>query len=72
MAPLIPGVDSIYSSVGLDDDDYHDPHVVPPGLTEESLRTLETISLSLATVSVLAAFVAFYWFVRMRRGFRQE
>ncbi|KAI1434494.1 G protein-coupled glucose receptor regulating Gpa2-domain-containing protein [Xylaria sp. CBS 124048] len=30
------------------------------------------ISLSLATISVIAALFAFYWFVRMRRGFRQD
>lgn len=36
------------------------------------LRVLMTVSISLATVSVFAAFTAFYWFVRMRRSFRQE
>ncbi|KAI3332393.1 hypothetical protein HD806DRAFT_193518 [Xylariaceae sp. AK1471] len=31
-----------------------------------------SVSLSFAAVSVLAALFAFYWFVRMRRGFRQD
>ncbi|KAH7031523.1 G protein-coupled glucose receptor regulating Gpa2-domain-containing protein [Microdochium trichocladiopsis] len=35
-------------------------------------KILMTISISLASVSVLAAFSAFYWFVRMRRSFRQD
>jgi G protein-coupled receptor GPR1 len=30
------------------------------------------VSLVFATISVIAALFAFYWFVRMRRGFRQE
>lgn len=30
------------------------------------------VSLSFSTMSVVAAMLAFYWFVRMRRGFRQE
>lgn len=30
------------------------------------------VSLSFATISVIAALFAFYWFIRMRRGFRQE
>ncbi|RWA12619.1 hypothetical protein EKO27_g2478, partial [Xylaria grammica] len=31
-----------------------------------------SVALSLATISVIAALFAFYWFVRMRRGFRQD
>ncbi|KAI8628174.1 G protein-coupled glucose receptor regulating Gpa2-domain-containing protein [Xylariaceae sp. FL1651] len=30
------------------------------------------VSLSFAAISVIAALFAFYWFVRMRRGFRQD
>ncbi|KAI0541567.1 G protein-coupled glucose receptor regulating Gpa2-domain-containing protein [Xylaria digitata] len=30
------------------------------------------VSLSLAAISVMSAIFAFYWFVRMRRGFRQD
>jgi G protein-coupled receptor GPR1 len=33
---------------------------------------LRCISLSFASLSVLSTFFAFYWFVKMRRSFRQE
>ncbi|KAI1339478.1 G protein-coupled glucose receptor regulating Gpa2-domain-containing protein [Xylariaceae sp. FL0016] len=36
------------------------------------LVALMFISVSLASISVLAALSAFYWFVRMRRSFRQD
>lgn len=42
------------------------------GLTDAEILALEAVSLSFATISVCAAFVAFYWFVRMRRSFRQD
>ncbi|KAJ1333180.1 G protein-coupled receptor GPR1 [Microdochium nivale] len=38
----------------------------------ERQRILMIVSISIASVSVLAAFTAFYWFVRMRRSFRQD
>jgi hypothetical protein len=41
-------------------------------LTPYQIHTLEIVSLSCAIVSILAAVVTFYWFVRMRRSFRQE
>ncbi|KAH8680779.1 G protein-coupled glucose receptor regulating Gpa2-domain-containing protein [Xylariales sp. PMI_506] len=43
-----------------------------PLTSASDIRILEGISLSTASVSVLAAFIAFYWFVRMRRSFRQD
>ncbi|KAK9778620.1 putative G-protein coupled receptors family 1 profile domain-containing protein [Seiridium cardinale] len=41
-------------------------------LTDNQVIALEAVSLSFATISVFSAFVAFYWFVRMRRSFRQD
>ncbi|KAI1877355.1 hypothetical protein JX265_003363 [Neoarthrinium moseri] len=41
-------------------------------LSDNEILALEAVSLSFATISVFAAFVAFYWFVRMRRSFRQD
>ncbi|KAI1825937.1 G protein-coupled glucose receptor regulating Gpa2-domain-containing protein [Xylaria intraflava] len=52
-----------------------------PGMTQEKThidpmdsQTLAVmcVSLSFAAISVIAALFAFYWFVRMRRGFRQD
>ncbi|KAI0011239.1 G protein-coupled glucose receptor regulating Gpa2-domain-containing protein [Xylariaceae sp. FL0662B] len=43
-----------------------------PGITDPSIRILMSISLSTASLSVLAALSAFYWFVRMRRSFRHD
>ena len=43
-----------------------------PGFTDEGLRGLEITALVLSVISVFCALVAFYWFVRMRRSFRQE
>ncbi|CAJ2513969.1 Uu.00g020880.m01.CDS01 [Anthostomella pinea] len=40
--------------------------------TSSQLLSLMCISVSLASISVLAALYAFYWFVRMRRSFRQD
>ncbi|KAL7627319.1 G protein-coupled receptor gpr1 [Parahypoxylon ruwenzoriense] len=39
---------------------------------DPELLVLMCISLSMATISVLAALCAFYWFVRMRRSFRHD
>ena len=39
---------------------------------DQQLMILMSISLSTASVSVLAALCAFYWFVKMRRSFRHE
>ncbi|KAH9908459.1 G protein-coupled glucose receptor regulating Gpa2-domain-containing protein [Xylariomycetidae sp. FL2044] len=36
------------------------------------LVSLMALSISLASISVIAALIAFYWFVRMRRSFRQD
>ncbi|KAI5919816.1 G protein-coupled glucose receptor regulating Gpa2-domain-containing protein [Camillea tinctor] len=43
-----------------------------PDLSDQHLLALMCISLSVASVSVIAALYAFYWFVRMRRSFRQD
>ncbi|KAI1635069.1 G protein-coupled glucose receptor regulating Gpa2-domain-containing protein [Biscogniauxia mediterranea] len=43
-----------------------------PDLSDTHLLALMCISLSVASVSVIAALYAFYWFVRMRRSFRQD
>lgn len=48
------------------------PDGLPVSFTPRTLYILECVSLSLAVVSVVAAMIAFYWFVRMRRTFRQE
>lgn len=48
------------------------PDGLPVSFTPRTLYILECVSLSLAVVSVVAALIAFYWFVRMRRTFRQE
>lgn len=48
------------------------PDGLPVSFTPRTLYILECISLSLAVASVVAALIAFYWFVRMRRTFRQE
>ncbi|KAK5625388.1 hypothetical protein RRF57_001104 [Xylaria bambusicola] len=40
--------------------------------TDVHMLTIMCVSLSFSIVSVLSAQFAFYWFVRMRRGFRQE
>ncbi|KAI0016875.1 G protein-coupled glucose receptor regulating Gpa2-domain-containing protein [Xylariomycetidae sp. FL0641] len=42
------------------------------GEDDTHLLYLMIISISLASVSVLAALSAFYWFIRMRRSFRQD
>jgi len=39
---------------------------------DSQMLAVVCVSLSFAAVSVLAALFAFYWFIRMRRGFRQE
>ncbi|KAI0379206.1 G protein-coupled glucose receptor regulating Gpa2-domain-containing protein [Hypomontagnella monticulosa] len=39
---------------------------------DQQLMILMSISLSTASVSVLAALCAFYWFVKMRRSFRHD
>jgi hypothetical protein len=39
---------------------------------DSQMLAVMCVSLSFAAVSVLAALFAFYWFIRMRRGFRQE
>ncbi|KAI0484824.1 G protein-coupled glucose receptor regulating Gpa2-domain-containing protein [Xylariaceae sp. FL0804] len=39
---------------------------------DSDLMVLMFISLALAAISVVAALSAFYWFVRMRRSFRQD
>ncbi|KAI8960799.1 G protein-coupled glucose receptor regulating Gpa2-domain-containing protein [Daldinia sp. FL1419] len=44
------------------DSDFNDPEIV----------ALMSISLITASISVLAALCAFYWFVRMRRSFRHD
>ncbi|KAI1386083.1 G protein-coupled glucose receptor regulating Gpa2-domain-containing protein [Hypoxylon trugodes] len=41
-------------------------------LNDPELIALMSISLSTASISVLAALCAFYWFVRMRRSFRHD
>ncbi|KAI1101824.1 G protein-coupled glucose receptor regulating Gpa2-domain-containing protein [Jackrogersella minutella] len=41
-------------------------------LNDPELIALMSISLSMASLSVLAALGAFYWFVRMRRSFRHD
>ncbi|KAI1370265.1 G protein-coupled glucose receptor regulating Gpa2-domain-containing protein [Hypoxylon crocopeplum] len=43
-----------------------------PTTSDPKLVTLSSISLSMASVSVFSALFAFYWFVRMRRGFRHD
>lgn len=48
------------------------PDGLPVSFTPRTLYILECVSLSLAVVSVVAALIAFYWFVRMRRTFRQD
>ena len=48
------------------------PDGLPVSFTPRTLYILECVSLSLAIASVVAAVIAFYWFVRMRRTFRQE
>ena len=40
--------------------------------TDAHTLTVMCVALSFATISVVAAQFAFYWFVRMRRSFRQE
>ncbi|KAI1420964.1 G protein-coupled glucose receptor regulating Gpa2-domain-containing protein [Xylaria sp. FL1777] len=43
-----------------------------PDLIDSHTLAVMCVSLSFAVVSVVAALFAFYWFVRMRRGFRQD
>lgn len=57
---------------GTDDGVDKNPDGLPVSFTPHTLYILESVSLSLSTISVFAALVAFYWFVRMRRSFRQE
>ncbi|GAP82707.1 putative plasma membrane g-protein coupled receptor [Rosellinia necatrix] len=40
--------------------------------TDSETLVIMCVSISFAIVSVIAALFAFYWFVRMRRGFRQD
>ncbi|KAI0128188.1 G protein-coupled glucose receptor regulating Gpa2-domain-containing protein [Hypoxylon sp. NC0597] len=48
-------------------------HSTPDAFTSSTeLMALMSISLSLASISVLSALYAFYWFVRMRRSFRHD
>ncbi|KAI1812757.1 G protein-coupled glucose receptor regulating Gpa2-domain-containing protein [Poronia punctata] len=39
---------------------------------DSQMLAVMCVSLSFAAVSVIAALFAFYWFIRMRRGFRQD
>jgi hypothetical protein len=48
----------------------HETHIIDFG--DSQTLAVMGVSLSFAAVSVSAALFAFYWFVRMRRGFRQE
>ncbi|KAK8029166.1 hypothetical protein PG991_006222 [Apiospora marii] len=57
---------------GTDDGVDKNPDGLPVSFTPHTLYILESVSLSLSTISVFAALVAFYWFVRMRRSFRQD
>ena len=57
---------------GTDDGIDKNTDGLPVSYTPHTLYILESVSLSLSTISVFAALVAFYWFVRMRRSFRQE
>jgi G protein-coupled receptor GPR1 len=41
-------------------------------ISDSQVLALEAVSVTFATISVFAAFIAFYWFVRMRRSFRQD
>ncbi|KAI4603417.1 hypothetical protein KJ359_006213 [Pestalotiopsis sp. 9143b] len=52
------------------DEDHHSNNT--SDLSDQEVLALEAVSLSFATISVFAAFIAFYWFVRMRRSFRQD
>jgi hypothetical protein len=45
---------------------------LPRGLDGAQIRTLELVSLCLASVSVASSLLAFYWFIRIRRSFRHE
>jgi G protein-coupled receptor GPR1 len=45
---------------------------LPRGLDSTQLRTLKLVSLCLASLSVVSAILAFYWFIRIRRSFRHE
>ncbi|ORY58125.1 G protein-coupled glucose receptor regulating Gpa2-domain-containing protein [Pseudomassariella vexata] len=69
MAPHVAHLHGSITRKHLQDRERND---LPPGYNDNTVYTLEALSLSLATVSVFAALVAFYWFVRMRRGFRQD
>ncbi|KAI0549303.1 G protein-coupled glucose receptor regulating Gpa2-domain-containing protein [Xylaria curta] len=40
--------------------------------TDSQMLAVMSVSLTFATISVGSALFAFYWFIRMRRGFRQD
>ncbi|KAI1211115.1 G protein-coupled glucose receptor regulating Gpa2-domain-containing protein [Annulohypoxylon truncatum] len=44
----------------------------PSYMDNPEILAIMSISLSMASISVLAALCAFYWFVRMRRSFRHD
>ncbi|KAI0873569.1 G protein-coupled glucose receptor regulating Gpa2-domain-containing protein [Hypoxylon argillaceum] len=44
----------------------------PINPTDSQTLAVMWVSFSFATISVIVALFAFYWFVRMRRGFRQD
>ena len=41
-------------------------------LPSDHLAVLQRVSISFALTSFLSTLFSFYWFVRMRRGFRHE
>lgn len=78
MTPLQQVTTTTADAIGLFMSSVYDSFAVKPRDTEiidfDDSRTLAVmcVSLSFAAVSVMAALFAFYWFIRMRRGFRQE
>lgn len=45
---------------------------IPASMTAGKVRALELVSLCISLISICLTFVAYYWFVRMRRSFRHE
>ena len=47
-------------------------HVANNHPVEHTIRVLNILSLTFASISVLSTLFALYWFVKMRRSFRHE
>lgn len=72
MAPLNPGAMLPIPFIRLEERDLenHTAMVIP--FSPEQHENLQILALTFSSISVLSAFLAFYWFIQMKRSFRHH